>query len=83
MNVPEVTVRYLPADRLNIGAHWLVLRCPFCHKRHTHGADSPRYNVPARDSLGLRHSHCVQGGQYELVPDMLHFDTVHALEPRP
>lgn len=72
--IPTVSVRYLPADRLN-PAHWQVQHCPFCRKKHTHGA-----GVPLRDSLGSRHSHCVPFELYELVPDRSHAPTMAALE---
>jgi hypothetical protein len=75
MNDPEVTARYLGPDHWNLGAHWLIARCPYCKKRHTHGAD-----VPARDSLGLRHSHCTPGGQYRLQADMTDAATAAAMK---
>lgn len=36
--------------------HWVVARCPFCGKRHWHGAGPP--GVDPREFLGSRVSHC-------------------------
>jgi hypothetical protein len=47
---------------------WEVLRCPYCLKRHTHGAGY--HGGDPRRLLGSRLSHCqdaAQRGTYELT----------------
>ena len=50
---------------------WVVARCPFCGKRHCHGAGPP--DGDPREFLGSRLSHCVgdaRGGDiYVLVEE--------------
>lgn len=50
---------------------WKVLSCPYCGKVHFHGAGASREK--ARDMLGHRSAHCVQGndssGGYYLVDE--------------
>lgn len=48
------------------GAH-LVIRCPFCHKRHHHGA-----GTGGPDAYGHRVAHCGDGPGYVLVPEVDH-----------
>jgi hypothetical protein len=45
---------------------WIVDDCPFCGKRHYHGAGTPDMKEPI---LGGRQSHCSPGGQYLLQWD--------------
>ena len=48
---------------------WIVPRCPWCGKRHTHGAGRPQDNP--QDFLGHRIAHCSNnialGRGYDLV----------------
>jgi hypothetical protein len=47
---------------------WVVVRCPFCMKRHNHGAGY--HGGDPRRLLGSRLSHCqdeAKRGEYELV----------------
>jgi hypothetical protein len=36
---------------------WKVIRCPYCHQTHLHGAGAP--GVDPRKSLGHRASSCI------------------------
>lgn len=52
------------------GRRWVVARCPFCGKSHSHGA-GPRGGNP-REFLSSRISHCDVGAKrdvYLLVQD--------------
>lgn len=47
---------------------WVIEDCPFCHKKHTHGAGRPGVDDP-RSYLGHRVAHCdhCPSRQYKLV----------------
>ncbi len=44
---------------------WIVPRCPWCGKRHTHGAGCTQDNP--LDFLGHREAHCLNGSGRDYV----------------
>lgn len=49
-------MRLVRAHAVLKGRQWVVARCPFCGKRHWHGAGPP--DGDPREFLGSRVSHC-------------------------
>lgn len=52
-----------------IGRQWVVTRCPYCERKHYHGAGP--VETDAREHLGHRLAHCGRGGTdgYVLVEE--------------
>lgn len=40
---------------------WIVDKCPYCGKKHTHGAGFSEGNVDPKEYLGHRVAHCISG----------------------
>lgn len=60
--LPIADVILVRGQRLN---YWRILRCPFCHREHHHGAGEPHQDP--RGFLGTRWSHCREAsGEYQL-----------------
>ena len=60
--LPIADVVLVRGERQN---YWRILRCPFCHRTHQHGAGEPHQDP--RDFLGTRWSHCKEAsGEYRL-----------------
>jgi hypothetical protein len=55
IGAPEVEAILQPPPRRGLCWTWLVLDCPYCHRRHTHGA-----GMDGADG-GHRVSHCPTG----------------------
>lgn len=49
---------------------WVVVRCPYCGKRHTHGAGRRGVDDP-RALLGSRVAHCLAGEKPSLLAEYL------------
>lgn len=69
-DAPIAYVRLTPMKgRLGILNFWVVLRCPYCGKRHEHGAGE--FGEEPRQYLGGRKAHChpmeYGRGEYRLV----------------
>lgn len=60
MNIPIAHCVLKRTPTVNL---WVVVRCPYCGKQHTHGAGSPAEDP--RRFLGHRIAHCA--GSYVLV----------------
>jgi hypothetical protein len=60
-DIPVVEVSLRRGPRNN---SWIVKKCPYCGKRHEHGAGRSDQNPG--EFLGGRVSHCSPGGQYSL-----------------
>jgi hypothetical protein len=70
-NIPDAPVRLIPPERPKSkfdGFTWEVIKCPFCGKKHQHGAGGDINEVDS--FLGHRISHCFDdslAGSYNLV----------------
>lgn len=61
MNYPTVHPIRVTTNRDHPGAHVVTIRCPYCHRKHSHG-------LPAGNTVaGHRHSHCGRGNGYVIA----------------
>ncbi len=56
--IPEAPCRLIRSDHPKVAHSWVVIRCPFCGKKHYHGG-GPGDGDP-RNYLGERAAHCVK-----------------------